>query len=177
MKKKVGPVWYLRNSFLLVVLISCTFQSVGQSFSKDREKFIKEASKVFLDDDMQHNVKDVFPAVISGNSLSDGNFNKMVDGANAIVELGYESRYAYWWLVMCILRKINSVLSFLILGLDWRSHFAQKTWKSMPNLSSFHTHYLGIRPCIKTMQPNGDLKDPWHGTQKNEFVLCAAMVS
>ena len=95
MKKKVGPVWYLRNSFLLVVLISCTFQSVGQSFSKDREKFIKEASKVFLDDDMQHNVKDVFPAVISGNSLSDGNFNKMVDGANAIVELGYESRYAY----------------------------------------------------------------------------------
>ena len=42
MKKKVGPVWYLRNSFLLVVFISCTFQSVAQSFSKDREKFIKE---------------------------------------------------------------------------------------------------------------------------------------
>jgi len=96
MKKKVGLVWYLRNSIpLFLVFISCTFQSVAQSFPKDREKFIKEASKVFLEEDMQHNVKDVFPTVISGNSLSDGNFNKMVDGANAVLELGYESRYAY----------------------------------------------------------------------------------
>ena len=68
MKKKVGHAWYLRNSIpLFLVFISCTFQSVAQSFSKDREKFIKEASKVFLEEDMQYNVKDVFPAVISGN--------------------------------------------------------------------------------------------------------------
>lgn len=96
MKKKVGHAWYLRNSIpLFLVFISCTFKSLGQSFSKDREKFIKEASKVFLEEDMQHNVKDVFPVVISANSLSDGNFNKMVDGANAVLELGYEPRYAY----------------------------------------------------------------------------------
>lgn len=96
MKKKDGHAWYLRNRFLLgFILIFYAFQSVGQSFPKEREKFVKEASKVFIEEAMRYNVKDVFPVVITGNSLSEGNFNKMVDGVNALFESGYEARYAY----------------------------------------------------------------------------------
>jgi hypothetical protein len=96
MKKKDGHAWYLRNRFLLgFILIFYGFQSVCQSFPKEREKFVKEASKVFIEEDMRYNVKDVFPVVITGNSLSEGNFNKMVDGVNALFESGYEARYAY----------------------------------------------------------------------------------
>ena len=111
MKKKVGLAWYLKSSRLLLILvfISCAFNSVGQSFPKDREKFIKEASKVFLEEDMHHNVKDVFPTVISGNSLSDANFNKMVDGANAVLELGYESRYAYLLVASYVYASKNKI--------------------------------------------------------------------
>jgi hypothetical protein len=96
MKKKIGRVCCLKKASLFMGLLTLNLVVFAQPFSKNREKFVKESQKMFIEEPMQYNINQVFPNVIESTSLlSEGNFNRMVESANAIYKSSNDVQLTY----------------------------------------------------------------------------------
>ena len=118
MKKKIGLVFYLRNVSFLFLLFGFNVLLNAQTFSKNREKFLKESQKLFIEEQMEYNVNQVFPSVIANaSSLSEGNFNRMVDAANAVYSSSNDIQLTYFMVATYVYQSKNK----------WSSDFTS-TW-------------------------------------------------
>ena len=118
MKKKIGRVCCLRRASLFMGLITLNLGLFAQPFSKNREKFVKETQKMFIEEQMQYNINTVFPSVIGNNSLlSEGNFNRMVESANATYKASNDIELTYLMVASHIYQSKNK----------WSSEFIN-TW-------------------------------------------------
>ena len=97
MKKRIGLQYGLkRTRFLILFLLLCGY-GYTQELPKNRDKFIKESEKIFIEETMGYNVREVFPSFISNTaSFSDANFNKMVDAANASFKASEDIQVMYY---------------------------------------------------------------------------------
>ena len=96
MKKKIGRVCCLKKLSLLVGFLTLNLVMFAQPFTKNREKFLKETQKMFIEEPMQYNINQVFPKVIENTSvLSESNFNRLVDAANAIYKTNNDVQLTY----------------------------------------------------------------------------------
>ncbi|MFM7663573.1 MAG: hypothetical protein ACKO68_03490 [Bacteroidota bacterium] len=111
MKKKIGRACNSLkfNPFLLVLICSIQGMVMAQSFTKERSKFSKEIKQFFTSEEMELNVRDVFPSVLEGNALSEANFGKMVDGANAIIQKTEDSDLAYYYVATFMYQAKNKL--------------------------------------------------------------------
>ena len=123
MKKILGPASNLLKtkhlSFFLFFYVGSA--CYAQTFSKDRAKFTKEIKQVFVGDEMETNVRDVFPAILQGNAMSEANFGKMVDGANAVIQKTEEMELAYYYVATFMYQaknKLNSDFFSTWIGLE-----------------------------------------------------------
>ena len=101
MKKKIGHVCYWKNvSLIISTLLFCAL-GYAQELPKNREKFIKESAKIFVDPTMEYNVNQVFPSVVSNTSLlSESSFTRMVDAANAVFSATNDEQLMYY--MVCV---------------------------------------------------------------------------
>jgi hypothetical protein len=121
MKIKVGPACiFARISGVFLLLAGSSAIGFSQTFTKERDKFVKECRQIFVDESMQLNVQDVFPKVIEGAGLNDNQFAKMVDGANAILKSKEDYELAYFYVAAFVYQTKNK------LGSDFFS-----TWLSL----------------------------------------------
>lgn len=113
MKKKIGlaynSVSFNNVGLLLFILITST--ATAQSFTKERSKFLKEIKQVFASEEMELNVRDVFPAILEGTALSEANFGKMVDGANSIIQKTEDTDLAYYYVATFMYQAKNKLSS------------------------------------------------------------------
>jgi len=123
MKKILGPACNLLKikhlGFLLLFFVGS--ESFAQTFTKDRAKFTKEIKQVFVGDEMETNVRDVFPSILEGNAMSEANFGKMVDGANAVMQKTEETELAYYYVATFMYQaknKLNSDFFSTWIGLE-----------------------------------------------------------
>lgn len=109
MKKKIGLVCILKNAKILSLLLVLgnPLLSFSQTFSKEKEKFVKEIQRVFNEPDMENNVRVVFPAVITAPGFSEATFGKMVDGANAIFTAKSDVRLTYYYVASALYQHKN----------------------------------------------------------------------
>ncbi|MFM7595539.1 MAG: hypothetical protein ACKO4Y_05105, partial [Flavobacteriales bacterium] len=121
MKKKIGLVFYLRNISVILLILGGNLVATAQTFSKNREKFLKESQKLFIEESMEYNVNQVFPAVISNASgISESNFNRMVDAANAVFTASSDIQLTYFMVASYIYQSKNK----------WPSDFTS-TWTEL----------------------------------------------
>lgn len=113
MKTTIGLACiYTRNKVILtLIFLLVTFIVNSQTFTKERSKFCKEVRQIFTAEEQELNVKEVFPKMIEGNSMSDANFNKMVDGANAILSATEENQLAYLYIATFVYQAKNKLNS------------------------------------------------------------------
>jgi len=111
MKRITGPVYgFIKVNLMLCLWIAFAhYQAYCQAFSKDKDKFIKETKLLFTEEEMAYNVREVFPRIIEGNTITEGNFNKMVDGANAILVATKENQFAYWYVATFMYQAKNKL--------------------------------------------------------------------
>ena len=109
MKKKIGLACILRNAkiYFLLLGIGMPLLSFSQTFSKEKDKFIKEIQRAFTEPDMENNVRVIFPQVISSTGFSESTFGKMVDGANAIFTAKGDARLTYYYVASFIYQNKN----------------------------------------------------------------------
>lgn len=122
MKRINGLAWSSVSINFCVFFLACHSLVFGQEFPKDRSKFIKEAQKQFTAEDMAFNVRDVFPTVIENPSLlSDAHFNRMVDGANAVLKSTSDIQCTYYFVASHVYQaknKLGSEFFSTWIGLD-----------------------------------------------------------
>ena len=74
--------------FAKLLLISFSIllfnKTQAQSFTKEREKFVKEWQKLVTDPDAAYFCKEVLPKMLKGTSINDGQFSKIVDNCNTL---------------------------------------------------------------------------------------------
>jgi len=111
MKKNIGLAYSSLNLNLITLglFILLGGRALTQTFSKDRAKFAKEVKQVFTDEDMQLNVREVFPSILAGNILSEANFGKMVDGANAIIQMTQDIEVGYYYIATFMYQAKNKL--------------------------------------------------------------------
>jgi hypothetical protein len=109
MIKIIGPAYCsLKNRWIVFLWFALLGNgALCQTFSKDRVKFVKETKQLFTEEEMEFNVRQIFPMIVEGNSMSEGNFNKMVDGANAILTATNETQLAYLYIATFMYQAKN----------------------------------------------------------------------
>jgi hypothetical protein len=113
MRKKIGLACDLVKTNYLVLLLFLGMQGItsAQTFTKERSKFSKELKQVFTSEEMELNVRDVFPTILEGTALSDVNFGKMVDGSNAIIQKTEDINLAYYYVATFMYQAKNKLSS------------------------------------------------------------------
>ncbi len=81
----------------------------AQNFTKDRDKFIKEAQRVFITE--TEFVKEKLPKLVNSTLLSDAQFNKMIDGANSIYKTHADYLLSCLYVRACLFQVQNKFSS------------------------------------------------------------------
>lgn len=106
MIKKIGLVSsLLRISFFIYIL--CCQTIFAQTFTNDRDKFVKECHKTFVEADMEQTIKNDLPSIMSTSVINSVHLTKMVDGANAIMLEKNDLRIVYFFISSILYQQKN----------------------------------------------------------------------
>jgi hypothetical protein len=133
---------------LFCLSISCL---TAQNFTKDRDKFIKETQRLFIAESELEFVKEKLPKLVNSTLLSDTQFNKMIDGANAIYKKHSDYLLSCLYVRACLFQVENKFNGSF--NSEWNqinSIYLEKELEDFQKFIEFSANFFQYRSITST---------------------------
>ena len=123
----------------------------AQNFTKDRDKFIKETQRLFIEASELEFVKEKLPKLVSSTSLSDAQFNKMIDGANTIYKKHSDYLLSCLYVRACLFQVENKFNGSF--NSEWNqinSNYLDKELEDFQKFIQFSADFFQFRSITST---------------------------
>ena len=93
--------------FFLLLLIAFSSISFSQNFTKERDKFVKECQRAFVEPDQVQFVREKLSKMIQSPSFTEAQFAKMVDLSNSIYTATSDYSFVFPLVKSCLFQSSN----------------------------------------------------------------------
>ena len=93
--------------FFLLLFIGVSSISISQNFTKERDKFVKECQRAFVDPDQALFVREKLSKMIQSPGFTETQFAKMVDLSNSIYNSTSDYSFVYPLVKSCLFQSSN----------------------------------------------------------------------